>query len=206
MDMGRKLGGRAPLGEGELGPHLIQCGLGRGLRHFDPSNRLATIHQRHVQTDRTGQIGQRSDCIERTVLQTVAQNRQQEYVYPLRHIHQQHHCTLCADMAVVYFQFIHSAYIHLHFGSFYRVGEKSKVEFRLTKFSHCCSTSAASTYSSCRLRFGGLQTIDIIAAMNKTDLQKSPVHDRGGVARSPNMPHDRTANRTSPIVHVVIRA
>ena len=31
-DMGRKLGeGCAPLGEGELGPHLTQCGYGRGL-------------------------------------------------------------------------------------------------------------------------------------------------------------------------------
>jgi len=30
-DMGRKLGGCAPLGEGELGPHLTQCGQGRGL-------------------------------------------------------------------------------------------------------------------------------------------------------------------------------
>ena len=30
-DMGRKLGGYAPLGEGELGPHLTQCGQGQGL-------------------------------------------------------------------------------------------------------------------------------------------------------------------------------
>jgi len=30
-DIGRKLGGRAPLGEGELGPHLTQYCLGRGL-------------------------------------------------------------------------------------------------------------------------------------------------------------------------------
>jgi len=29
--MGRILGGYAPLGEGELGPHLTQCGQGRGL-------------------------------------------------------------------------------------------------------------------------------------------------------------------------------
>jgi len=41
--------------------------------HLDPSNRLATIHQRHRQ-DRTGQTDrQRSDSIGRTVLQTVAQ-------------------------------------------------------------------------------------------------------------------------------------
>ena len=35
--------------------------------HLDPSNRLATVHQRYRQT------GQRSDTIGRTVLQTVAQ-------------------------------------------------------------------------------------------------------------------------------------
>ena len=38
--------------------------------HLDPSNRLATIHQRHKQ-DRIDR--QRSDSIRRTVLQTVAQ-------------------------------------------------------------------------------------------------------------------------------------
>ena len=41
--------------------------------HLDPSKRLATINQRHRQTDRTGQTGQRSDSTGRTVLQTVAQ-------------------------------------------------------------------------------------------------------------------------------------
>jgi len=43
---------------------------------LDPSNRLATVHERHRQrdrTDRTGQDRQRSDSIRRTVLQTVAQ-------------------------------------------------------------------------------------------------------------------------------------
>jgi len=30
-DMGRKLGGCAPLGERELGPYLTQCGQGRSL-------------------------------------------------------------------------------------------------------------------------------------------------------------------------------
>jgi len=38
--------------------------------HLDPSNRLATMHQRYRQ-DR--QTGQRSDSIGQTVLQTVAQ-------------------------------------------------------------------------------------------------------------------------------------
>ena len=46
--------------------------------HLDPSNSLATIHQRYRQ-DRTGQTGQterqRSDSIGQTVLQTVAQKR-----------------------------------------------------------------------------------------------------------------------------------
>jgi len=70
-------GGQCPFGGGELGPHLTQCGQGRGLPacqvkfHLDPSNRLATIHQRYRQTDR--QDRQRSDSIGRTVLQTVAQ-------------------------------------------------------------------------------------------------------------------------------------
>jgi len=54
---GPKIGVCAPLGEGELGPHLTQCGQGRGLYlhvkfHLDPSNRLATVHERHRQ-DRT---------------------------------------------------------------------------------------------------------------------------------------------------------
>jgi len=44
--------------------------------HLDPSNRLATVHERHSQTgqtDRTGQDRQRTDSRGRTVLQTVAQ-------------------------------------------------------------------------------------------------------------------------------------
>ena len=45
--------------------------------HLDPSNRLATVHERHRQdrqtdmTDRTDR--QRTDSIGRTILQTVAQ-------------------------------------------------------------------------------------------------------------------------------------
>ena len=38
---------------------------------LDPCNRLATLHERHRQTDRTDR--QRTDSIGRTVLQTVAQ-------------------------------------------------------------------------------------------------------------------------------------
>jgi len=41
--------------------------------HIDPSNRLATVHERHRQ-DRTDR--QWSDSTGRTVLQTVAQKRQ----------------------------------------------------------------------------------------------------------------------------------
>jgi len=70
IDMGRKEGGAAGL-------HLTQCGLAWAEAylhvkfHLGSSNRLATIHQRHRQTDRTDR--QRSDSIRRTVLQTVAQ-------------------------------------------------------------------------------------------------------------------------------------
>ena len=47
------------MGKGELGPHLTQCGQAEAYLHvkfhLDPSNRLATIHQRYRQdsTDRT---------------------------------------------------------------------------------------------------------------------------------------------------------
>jgi len=47
--------GAVPLWKLELGPHLTQCGQGRGLGylhakfHLDPSNPLATIHQRYRQ-------------------------------------------------------------------------------------------------------------------------------------------------------------
>jgi len=51
-------GGCAPLGEGELGPHLIQCGQAEAYLHdkfhLDPSNLLATVHERYRQTDRQG--------------------------------------------------------------------------------------------------------------------------------------------------------
>ena len=79
-----KIGGYAAffLGGGQLGPHLAQCGRGRGLPpcqwfHLDPSNRLAIMHQRHIQdrqTDRQDRhTRQRSSRIGRTVLQTVSQ-------------------------------------------------------------------------------------------------------------------------------------
>jgi len=60
-----------------LGPHLTQCGKGRGFLHakfpLDPSNRLATMHKRYRQDKESDR--QRTDSIGRTVLQTVAQNR-----------------------------------------------------------------------------------------------------------------------------------
>jgi len=34
IDMGRKVGADVPLSVGELGPHLTQCGLGRGLAPY----------------------------------------------------------------------------------------------------------------------------------------------------------------------------
>jgi len=59
----------------ELGSHLTQCGEGRAYLHakfqLGPSNRLATIHQRHRQTE--GADRQRTDSTGRAVLQTVAQ-------------------------------------------------------------------------------------------------------------------------------------
>jgi len=39
-DIGRKLGECAPLGEGELGPHLTQCRVGQGLPRSVPSGIL----------------------------------------------------------------------------------------------------------------------------------------------------------------------
>jgi len=75
--MGRQLGGFAPLGRGSWVP--IQNSVARAEAylhaklHLDPSNRLATVHQRHRQTGQTGQYRQRYDSIGRTVLQTVAQ-------------------------------------------------------------------------------------------------------------------------------------
>ena len=52
---GPKIGDCAPLGEGELGPHLIH-NVARAEAylhakfHLDPSNRLATMHERQRQT------------------------------------------------------------------------------------------------------------------------------------------------------------
>ena len=74
---GPKIRDCAPLGEGEWVP--IQHNVARDEAYprakfdLDPSSRLATVHERYIQTDRqTGQTGQRSDSIGRTVLQTVA--------------------------------------------------------------------------------------------------------------------------------------
>jgi len=58
---GPKMGVGAPSAEGEMGPHLTQCGQAeaylRAKFHLDPSNRLATIHQRHRQNRQTEQTG-----------------------------------------------------------------------------------------------------------------------------------------------------
>jgi len=75
IDMGRKVEATVPLSVGELGPHITQCRLGRGLPpyakwHLDPSNRLATIHQCYRQT---GQTGQRYRSTGRTVTCNVRQ-------------------------------------------------------------------------------------------------------------------------------------
>jgi len=68
-------------GEGELGPHLTQCGRGRGLPARRVSIWSVQLFGHSARTSQTGQTGQdrqtdrqRSDSIGRTVLQTVAQN------------------------------------------------------------------------------------------------------------------------------------
>jgi len=69
-----------PLQGGEPGPHISQwpktrptCGSAylHAKLHLDPSNCLATIHQRYKQTGQTGQDRQRSHSIRRTVLQKI---------------------------------------------------------------------------------------------------------------------------------------
>ena len=75
-DIGRKLGGSAPLGEGELGPHLTQCGQGWGLPACQVSSWSVQPFGHNTPTSQTWQDRQdrqRSDSIGRTVLQTVAQ-------------------------------------------------------------------------------------------------------------------------------------
>ena len=77
--MRRKLGAPPHFGGGELSWVSIKHNVARAEAykhakfHLNPCNHLATIHQRHRQTDRTDR--QWSDSIGRTVLQTVAQNR-----------------------------------------------------------------------------------------------------------------------------------
>jgi len=76
-------GGCAPLGRGSWVPIKHNAARAEAYVHvkfqFDPSNRLATVHQRTNVTDRQidrqtdRQTGQRSDSIGRAVLQTVAQ-------------------------------------------------------------------------------------------------------------------------------------
>jgi len=62
-----------PFPWGKMGPHLTECRLGRGIhpyqvaRHLDLSNRFATIWQRYRQDSGTGQRGQWSRSIGRTV-------------------------------------------------------------------------------------------------------------------------------------------
>jgi len=74
--MGRKLGGYAPLGAGELGTQLTQCGQGPGLPARQVSSWFVQPFGNSAptsQTDRQDRTGQRSDSIGQTVLQTVAQ-------------------------------------------------------------------------------------------------------------------------------------
>jgi len=62
------------LGERELGPHLTQCGQGRGLPARQVSSWSVQPFGHRARTSQTGQTDwQRTDSIGRTVLQTVAQ-------------------------------------------------------------------------------------------------------------------------------------
>jgi len=75
--------GLCPFGEGEPGPHLTQCGHGRGYLHAKFHLHPPAVWPQYINSiDRTGQTDrqdkqdrQRSDNIGRTVLQTVAQKR-----------------------------------------------------------------------------------------------------------------------------------
>jgi len=64
-------GGCAPLGQGELGPHLTQCGQRRNLPACQVSSWSVQPFGHSARTSQTDR--QRSDSIGRTVLQTVAQ-------------------------------------------------------------------------------------------------------------------------------------
>jgi len=83
-DIGRKLGAPSAFGEGELGPHLMQCGWPGSRLNCVPSFILIhpTVWPQYTNvTDRTDTTDrqtdrQRSDSIGRTVLQPVAQNHQ----------------------------------------------------------------------------------------------------------------------------------
>ena len=67
IDMGQKFGA-VPLLGGELGPHLIQCGQGRGLPACQVSSRSLQPFGHKTATLQTGQTDrQRSDSIGRTV-------------------------------------------------------------------------------------------------------------------------------------------
>ena len=90
-NMGRKLGaGCAPLGRGRWVPFRAES-YQHAKFHLGPSNRLATIHQRHSQTDRQTDR-QRSDSIGRTVLQTVAQKLYNRFI--LTELFQKGRCVL----------------------------------------------------------------------------------------------------------------
>ena len=71
---GPKIGG-VPFGEVDRGPHLIQCGQGRGLPARQVSSWSIQPFGHSTPTSQTGQDRQRSDSTGRTVLQTVAQKR-----------------------------------------------------------------------------------------------------------------------------------
>jgi len=77
---------------GELGPHLTQCGLGRGLSPYQVASssiqpffpQYTNVTDRQIGQDR--QDRQRCDNIRRTVLQTVAQKSPLNIPPHLKHV------------------------------------------------------------------------------------------------------------------------
>ena len=68
--------------EGELGPHLKQCGRGRGLPPCQVYSWVIELFGHSTPTLQTGQDRQRSDSVGRTVLQTVA--RKHRNMFPTK--------------------------------------------------------------------------------------------------------------------------
>ena len=67
--------GLCPFGEGSWVPIQHNVASAEAKFHLEPSNRLATIHQRHRQNRQDRTERQWSDSIGQTILQTAAKNK-----------------------------------------------------------------------------------------------------------------------------------